>query len=88
MITEIKIMDAIEEVFVETGVERHHVGVIFKQDPRGGGDWTVQITYRQAHSRKGYHSSLDGYGETPAEAAKEAIDAYRRAVEFGLVATP
>jgi hypothetical protein len=47
----------------------------------------VQITYRQARSRKGYHSSLDGYGETPAEAAKEAIDAYRRAVEFGLVAT-
>lgn len=86
MITINDIMQASVYVATETGSSPGAVSVTYRKDMEGDFDWTVTIVYRQAASRKGYCSTLDGYGETPSEAAKEAVATYRRAVERGLVA--
>jgi hypothetical protein len=86
MITEADITQASIETAAQTGAKVSNVSVTYRKDAEGSYDWTVTIAYRQAASRKGYFSSLDGYGETPVEAAKDAVATYQHAVDRGLVA--
>jgi hypothetical protein len=45
--------------------------------------WWCQITYTRARSRKGYQSSVEGFGRTPHEAADDAIAGIARAEAAG-----
>lgn len=69
----------------KTGRKVHQITVAYRRDQEDDGiDWTVSIRYPQARGR-GSWTSLDGYGETPADAAKMAVETYRRAEADGLV---
>lgn len=82
-------VEVINKVAHVTGVVEHRVEVAFgKEAPEDGEGYiyTVRIVFTQARSRKGFTNTAQGWGSTAEAAAEDAIDAYDRAVESGMVA--
>jgi hypothetical protein len=82
-----EIKSAVSAVAAATAESRRRVSVEYREDAEGGQPWIVHVTYTQQSSRKGYTSTVEGYGETPTAAAEDAIETYHRAVARGIVRT-
>lgn len=83
MITLSDIQSAVTTAAAATGRPRGSIGVEYRETEEDETPWIVRIAFTMAASRKGYGSSVEGYGASPQQAAADAVGSYRRAVDSG-----